>query len=97
MSEQYNHYYVGDITYIRYHHGWSYLACVLDLATKEIIGYALALSTKPDSTLVKETLNKAIKRQLPNTTRLMFHSDQGCQYSSEEFRSHLINLKITQA
>lgn len=93
--EYHNRCYVGDITYIRHHHGWSYLACVLDLATKEIIGYAL--STKPDSKLVKEALNNAIKRQLPDTTSLMFHSDQGCQYSSEEFRSHLIDLKITQS
>lgn len=45
--ECHNRYYVGAITYIRPHYGWSYLACVLDLATKEIIGYAL--STKPDS------------------------------------------------
>ena len=93
--QQHNHYYVGDITYIRHHHGWSYLACVLDLATKEIIGYAL--STKPDSKLVKEALDNAIERQVPDTTNLMFHSDQGCQYSSEEFRVHLIERKITQS
>ncbi|WGM08335.1 IS3 family transposase [Arsenophonus nasoniae] len=93
--EQHNHYYVGDITYIRHHYGWSYLACVLDLATKEIIGYAL--STKPDSKLVKEALDNAIERQLPDTTSLMFHSDQGCQYSSEEFRAHLFERKITQS
>lgn len=95
LPEQHNHYYVGDITYIRHHHGWSYLACVLDLATKEIIGYAL--STKPDSKLAKEAFDNAIERLLPDTTNLMFHSDQGCQYSSEEFREHLIERKITQS
>lgn len=90
-----NSHYVGDITYIRHHHGWSYLACVLDLSTKEIIGFAL--STKPDSALAKMALNNAIERQLPNTNNLMFHSDQGCQYSSKEFRTHLSDLNITQS
>ncbi|KPD01858.1 integrase [Moellerella wisconsensis ATCC 35017] len=66
---------------------------MLDFATKEIFGYTL--STKPDSKLVKEALDNAIERQLRDTTSLMFHSDQGCQYLSEEFRSHLIDRKIT--
>lgn len=93
--ERYDRHYVGDITYIRHLHGWSYLACILDLATKEIISYAL--STKSDSKLVKQALNNAIERQLPDTTSLIFHSDKGCQYSSEEFRSHLPEQKITQS
>lgn len=93
--ECHNRYYVGDITYIRHYHGWRYLACVLDLATKKIMGYAL--STKPDSTLVRKALDNAIERQLPDTASLMFHSDQGCQYSSEEFRTHLFDRKITQS
>ena len=38
----YNTHWVGDITYIKSHQGWSYLACVLDLGTKEIVGYALS-------------------------------------------------------
>ncbi|WP_053083844.1 IS3 family transposase [Providencia rettgeri] len=71
--EHHNHYYVGDIIYIKHHHEWRYLACVLDLTTQEIIGYAL--STKPDAKLVKEALDNAIERQLPDTTSLMFHPD----------------------
>jgi len=43
----------------------------LDLSTKEIIGYAL--STKPDSTLVREALDNAIERQLPDTASLTFY------------------------
>lgn len=35
--EQHNRYYVGDITYIRHHHRWNYLACVLDLAPKKLL------------------------------------------------------------
>ncbi len=87
--------YVGDITYIRHHGGWSYLACVLDLATKEIVGYGL--STSPDAALTKAALNDAVQRQQPDTTKLIFHSDQGVQYSAKEFRQRLKTLKITQS
>ncbi len=91
--DTYNTHWVGDITYIRHHHGWSYLACVLDLSTKEIVGYAL--STKPNAELTKTALNNAIKRQAPNTHKLMFHSDQGVQYSAISFRERLAQLDIT--
>lgn len=90
-----NTHWVGDITYIRTYQGWSYLACVLDLATKEIVGYAL--STTPNARLAKDTLDNAIKRQQPNTENLMFHSDQGVQYSAKEFRNRLSDLNITQS
>jgi transposase InsO family protein len=95
VPETYNTHYVGDITYIRHHGGWSYLACVLDLATKEIVGYAL--STSPDAALTKAALDDAIQRQQPDTTKLIFHSDQGVQYSASEFRNRLKTLKITQS
>lgn len=42
--ESHNTHWVGDITYISTHQGWSYLACVLDLSTKEIVGYAISQS-----------------------------------------------------
>jgi len=56
---------VGDITYIRSHQGWSYLATVMDLANREIVGYAL--SKTPDTKLVKKALTKAIATHQPNT------------------------------
>lgn len=90
-----NTHWVGDITYIRTHQGWSYLACVLDLATKEIVGYAM--STSPNAQLAKDALDNAIKRNHPDTNLLMFHSDQGVQYSAKEFRNRLSQLKITQS
>ena len=95
VPEKFNTHYVGDITYIRHHGGWSYLACVLDLATKEIVGYGL--STSPDAALTKAALNDAVQRQQPDTTKLIFHSDQGVQYSAKEFRQRLKTLKITQS
>lgn len=88
-----NTHWVGDITYIRNHQGWSYLACVLDLATNEIVGQAI--SKHPNAELALEALNNAIKLKKPNTEKLMFHSDQGVQYSSNIFREKLKHLKIT--
>ena len=55
---------VGDITYIRTWQGWSYLACVMDLSTKEVVGYALSQS--PNAQLAVETLNNAITCRQPN-------------------------------
>jgi putative transposase len=85
----------GDITYIRTYQGCSYLACALDLATKEIVEYSL--STAPHARLAKDALDNAIKRQQPNTEKLMFHSDQGVLYSAKEFRNRLSELNITQS
>jgi len=90
-----NTHWVGDITYIRTHHGWSYLACVLDLATREVVGYAL--SKHPDAKLAKDALMNAIRKHNPDTTKLMFHSDQGVQYSAKLFTNTLKILKITQS
>tara|TARA_R110001606_G_C15293923_1_gene641840 strand:+ start:386 stop:1231 length:846 start_codon:yes stop_codon:yes gene_type:complete len=93
--EQANTHWVGDITYIRTHQGWSYLACVLDLATKEIVGWAMSKS--PNAELAKTALSHAIRKQQPDTAKLMFHSDQGVQYSAKLFINHLNILKITQS
>ena len=90
-----NTHWVGDITYIRNHQGWSYLASVLDLGTKEIVGWAL--SKKPDAELAKAALNNAIKRKKPNTSKLLFHSDQGTQYTAKMFAVYCEGLKITRS
>jgi len=92
---QVNTHWVGDITYIRTHQDWSYLACVLDLGSKEIVGWAMSKS--PNAELVKAALSHAIRRQQPDTTKLMFHSDQGVQYSAKLFINYLNILKITQS
>jgi len=94
-QEKANTHWVGDITYIRQHHGWSYLACVMDLGSKEIVGYSISQS--PNAELVKEALDNAIKKQQPDTATLLFHSDQGVQYSADLFRNHLSLLGMTQS
>jgi len=90
-----NTHWVGDITYIRHHQGWSYLASVLDLGSKEIVGWSI--SQQPNAKLAKNALADAIKRQQPNTTKLLFHSDQGVQYTAQLFTDYLQTFKITQS
>lgn len=79
-QDEINTHWVSDITYIRNNNGWSYLATVLDLGSREIVGFST--SQKPDAELVKKALTNAISAHKPNTHGLMFHSDQGSQYSS---------------
>lgn len=90
-----NTHWTGDITYVSTNQGWSYLACVLDLATKEIVGWAM--SKTPNAELAKTALNRAIIKQRPNTAQLLFHSDQGTQYSAKLFVDYLDTLKINQS
>ena len=93
--ETINTHWVGDITYIRTHQGWSYLACVLDLASKEIVGWAMSRS--PNAELAKSALSHAIRKQQPDPSQLLFHSDQGVQYSANLFVNYLNALQITQS
>lgn len=90
-----NTHWVGDITYIRNNQGWSYLATVLDLHTREVVGYAL--SKTPDAQLAKKALMNSISFIKPNTSKLMFHSDQGVQYSANLFKDCLSLHGITQS
>ena len=92
---QVNTHWVGDVTYIRHHQGWSYLATVLDLGSREIVGYAL--SQTPDAQLARQALIQAVKIQQPKTSHLMFHSDQGVQYSANLFKQTLSLHRIKQS
>jgi putative transposase len=73
---------VTDITYIRTWQGWLYLAIVVDLFSRKVIGWA----TKPTihKELVLEALKKAIQRR--RTRKTLIHSDQGTQYGSDAWR-----------
>lgn len=83
---------VGDLTYIRSDRGWVYLAVVLDLFNREVVGYAL--SRKANSELTKRAMEQALlKRRKPKG--LIFHSDRGTQYSSHAFQAFLCKHQIT--
>jgi transposase InsO family protein len=87
-----NTHWVGDMTYIRSHQGWSYLATVMDLGNREIVGYEI--STTPDAHLAKRALINAIAKHQPDTSELLFHSDQGVQYTANLFKACLALHKI---
>ena len=90
-----NTHWVGDITYIKTYQGWSYLASVLDLASRQVVGWSL--SKQPNSQLAQDAMDNAINRYNPNTDNLMFHSDQGTQYSSKAFIDYCSKNSITQS
>ena len=77
---------VGDITYLRTSLGWVYIAAVMELYNREIIGYAV--SRKIDTELVLEALKNAIGRS-GKKKGLIFHSDCGSQYSSKRYQREL--------
>jgi transposase InsO family protein len=76
----------GDITYIWTMEGWAYLAVLLDLHTRKVIGWALSDSLRTE--LVEEALRGALGARLPSE-KLMHHSDRGCQYASSSYRELL--------
>lgn len=88
-----NEKWVGDITYLWTAAGWLYLAIVLDLFSRKVVGWCL--SANPDTNLVLAALNQAATlRQITPTTKISFHSDQGCQYTSHAYQDRLSELNI---
>lgn len=77
---------VGDISYIRTWEGWCYLATVIDLASRRVVGFAVAEHMRVS--LVADALEMALKARRPGSG-LIFHSDRGSQYTSVAFRELL--------
>jgi putative transposase len=74
--------YVGDITYISTWEGWAYLATVIDLSSRRVVGWALADNMRTE--LVSDALTMALQHRRPEDG-LIFHSDRGCQYTSADY------------
>lgn len=91
MAEQPNQRWVADITYVDTREGWLYVAAVLDLFSRRIVG--LAMSERMTSDLVCQALNQAIVHRQPGE-ELIHHSDRGCQYTSDVFQAFLKTNKI---
>jgi len=81
-----------DITYIATLEGWLYLAVILDLFSRRVVGYAM--SERIDRALVLEALRKALL-QRPEVRDLLHHSDRGSQFASGDYRKALDEAKIT--
>jgi len=84
----------GDITYIKTWQGWAYLATVIDLHSRKLVGWALSDTMK--TPLITEALDNALARQKPGST-VIFHSDQGSQYSSRSFTRYCQENNITRS
>ena len=74
--------YAGDITYIATREGWLYLAAVIDMFGRRLLGWQLGENMQ--AWLVSAAMTKAAIRQ-PRAPGAFFHSDRGCQYTSHEF------------
>lgn len=86
--------YVGDITYIPTVEGWLYLATVIDLYSRKIVGWSM--DSNMTTSLVNDALFMAVKKRLP-IKGLIFHSDRGSQYASDSHRELLKEFSITQS
>jgi putative transposase len=85
-TAQPNESWVTDITYIKTHEGWLYLAVALDLFSSKVVGWSM--HTRITKELVLDTLLMAVWRRKPKS-RVTVHSDQGSQYTSHDWQSFL--------
>jgi transposase InsO family protein len=81
-----NQKWAGDVTYIPTSQGWLFLACVMDLFSRQIVGWAM--SEFLDTKLVQAAWNMAVGQRKP-PRGLLYHSDQGSTYTSEAFQRAL--------
>ena len=83
-----NKIWVGDVTYIATRNGWLYLAILLDLYSRKVIGWSM--SDRNNKELVLNALNMAIERRKPQS-EVLHHTDRGSTYGSDDYRSKLIS------
>lgn len=81
-----NEKWVGDITYIDTAEGWLYLASIMDLFSRRIVGWAMA--DRMDTSLVENAWKMAVVNRHP-PAQLLHHTDRGCQYTSEAYLNQL--------
>lgn len=93
-AEQPNEKWVGDITYIDTDEGWLYLATVIDLFSRRVVGWAMQSHMK--ASLVNNSLLMALWQRKPNSG-LIWHTDRGSQYASKSHRNILKDHNITQS
>jgi len=89
-AERPNQKWVADITYIDTREGWLYLAALLDLCSRRVVGWSMGETLK--ASLVEDALAMAAGRREVGEG-LLHHSDQGCQYTSDAYQSRLAALK----
>ncbi|HET9565340.1 MAG TPA: IS3 family transposase [Mycobacterium sp.] len=85
----------GDITYLRTGEGWLYLATVIDLFSRRVIGWSLAEHLR--TSLVTDALNTAVATRGGHVDGVIFHSDRGCQYTSADYGERCERLGVIQS
>lgn len=90
-----NRLWVGDITYIPTQSGFLYLAVVIDVFSRKVVGWSM--SPRMLENLVIDALEQAVGRENPPKDKLVFHSDQGTQYTSRAFQNSLKSHGIEQS
>lgn len=85
----------GDITYLRTGQGWLFLATVIDLFSRRVIGWSLASHMR--TSLVADALNMAVATRGGSVQGVIFHSDRGSQYTSEDFAELCTSHAVTQS
>jgi len=86
--------YVGDITYIRTQQGWLYLAIVIDLFSRKVVGWSM--DDNMETPLVNNALQMALHNRNP-PPQLIWHTDRGSQYASDSHRELLEEYDILQS
>ena len=84
----------GDITHIPTSQGWLYLAVVIDLCTRKIVGWALADHMRAG--LAVDALKQALESR-PTSSQCIFHSDRGSQYGSKAYREQMQTAQMRQS
>jgi putative transposase len=87
-----NRKWVTDITYLPTAAGWVYLAVVLDLFSRKVVGWSLGRSLATE--LVSDALRAAVESRRPDGKHLLHHSDRGCQYTSTAYQQTLRTMGI---
>lgn len=93
-ASQPNLVYVGDITYILTKQGWLYLATIIDLYSRKVVGWSMDMTMTAE--LVNDALIMAIKNRKPSAG-LIYHTDRGSQYASDSHRKILNDYSIIQS
>ncbi len=88
-----NEVWVSDVTYFRYNKTTFYICVIIDLFARKVVGYSVSLSNSTQ--LTRGTFMAAYKSR--NPTNLLFHSDQGSNYTSNTFRAYLRDLGVKQS
>ena len=81
-----DHTWVTDITYIKTYEGWLYLAVVVDLFSRKVVGWSMSERMSRD--LVIKSVMMAVMRRQPQN-EVIVHSDQGSRYTSDDFQDYL--------